>query len=341
MRPTSFLASLALLALTPVALAAQQPTTHDLRMVPANVHWGHFDAKVAPVLRIRSGDRVRVETMVARGLERPRLAGLGDRDFDARELAVEAGVRERGPGPHPMTGPIFVEGAEAGDLLEVRLEEIRYLSTWGVSGFLPGGGTLPDDFPYGEIRLFELDTVAGVARMTSSGHRIPMAPFFGTIGVAPPVLTGRVGTSAPGAFTGNVDNKDLIAGTTIYVPVLVDGALLSIGDGHAAQGDGEVSGTAIETSLSGTVQVILHKGGGRRWPRGETPTHWMSMGLHVDLDEAARIAVAEMVDFLVREKGMTRADAYILCSAALDLRVTQLVDGTKGIHGMLSKAVVP
>lgn len=340
-RPRSAVPVLAALLLAPAAVCAQQPATHDLPLVPANIHWGFFDAKQAPIVRIRSGDRVRVETMVARGLERPRLAGLRDQDFDAREIAVEAAVMERGPGPHPMTGPIWVEGAEAGDVLEVRLEEIRALSTWGVSGFLPGGGTIPDRFPYGEIRLFQIDTLAGFARMTTTGSRIPLAPFFGTIGVAPPVLTGRVTTTAPGAFTGNIDNKDLVAGTTLYVPVLVQGALLSIGDGHAAQGDGEVSGTAIETSLRGTVRVILHKGTGRRWPWAETPTHWMSMGLHTDLDEAAKLAVSEMVDFLVREKGMSAADAYILCSAALDLRVTQLVDGTKGIHGLLAKSVVP
>jgi acetamidase/formamidase len=335
------LLALAILLVAPASARAQQPTTHSLPMVPANIHWGYFDAKAPPVLRIRSGDRVRLETMVARGLERPRLAGMRDQDFDPREVALEAAVKERGPGPHPMTGPIWVEGAEAGDVLEVRIEEIHPLSSWGVSGFLPGGGTIPDQFPYGEIRLFQLDTVAGFARMGSLPYRIPIAPFFGTIGVAPPVLAGRVSTTAPGPFTGNLDNKALVAGSTVYVPVLVQGGLLSIGDAHAAQGDGEVSGTAVETSMRGTVQVVLHKGTGRRWPWAETPTHYISMGLHTDLDEAAKLAVSEMVDFLVREKKMSREDAYILCSAACDFHVTQTVDVTKGVHGMLSKAVVP
>ena len=334
-------AAAVLLALIPELARAQQPTTHELEMVPANIHWGYFDAKAPPALRIRSGDRVRVETMVARGLERPRLAGMRDQDFDPREVALEAAVTVRGPGPHPMTGPIFVEGAEPGDLLEVRIEEIRALTTWGVSGFLPGGGTIPDQFPYGAIRLFQLDTVAGFARMGSLPYRIPLAPFFGTIGVAPPILTGRVSTTVPGAFTGNLDNKDLVAGSTLYVPVLVQGALLSIGDAHGAQGDGEVSGTAVEISARGTVQVILHKGGGRRWPRAETPTHYISMGLHPDLDKAVELAVSEMVDFLVREKGMDRDDAYVLCSVACDFHVTQTVDQTKGIHGMLLKSIVP
>jgi acetamidase/formamidase len=345
-RPTSSISLLALLVVAASGIGAsrataQQPTTHELPLVPANVHWGYFDASVPPVLRIRSGDRVRVEAMVARGLVRPRLAGMTDADFHPAELAVEAAVRERGPGAHPMTGPIWVEGAEAGDALEVVLESIDLLTDWGVSGHLPGGGTLPDDFPYGEIRIFRLDAATRTARMGDLDLTIPLAPFFGNIAVAPPVLTGRISSGPPGPHTGNIDNKDLVAGTRLFLPVLVEGALLSIGDGHAAQGDGEVSGTAIETSMAGTVQVVLHKGAGRRWPWAETPTHYMSMGLHPDLDEAARMATREMIDFLVREKGMTASDAYILCSVALDLRVTQLVDGTKGIHGMLPKSLFP
>lgn len=342
MRSTSPLpAALVLLALAAAPAAAPGQTTHDLPLVPGNVHWGYFDAGVPPVLRIRSGDRVRVETMIARGLERLRLAGMQDDRFPASHLAVESAVRDRGPGPHPMTGPIWIEGAEAGDVLEIRIEEIGLLTDHGVSGFLPGGGTLPDAFPHGALRLFELDGAAGVARMEGTAAAIPLAPFFGTIGVAPPVLSGRISTGPPGAHTGNLDNKDLVAGTTLFVPVHVPGALLSIGDGHAAQGDGEVSGTAIETALRGTVQVILHRDRSLRWPRAETPTHWMSMGLHPDLDEAARLATLEMVDFLVTRKGMDRDDAYVLCSAALDLRITQLVDGVKGVHGMLAKSVVP
>src|SRR6185503_16583193 len=139
-------------------------------------------------------------------------------------------------------------------------------------------------------------------------------------------LMGRVGTTAPGAFTGNIDNKLIGPGATLYVPVLADGALLSIGDAHAAQGDGEVSGVAIETSMRATVQVILRKGMGRRWPWAETATHYISMGLSPDLDVAAQLAVSEMVDFLVREKKMDRDDAYILCSVACDFHVTQTVD---------------
>src|SRR5262249_49183550 len=157
-------------------LSAQQPTTYELKLVPENVHWGYFDASVAPVLRIKSGDRVKLETLVARGLGRPKLAGMKDTQFDPRELAVENGVKDRGPGPQPLTGPIYVEGAQAGDVLEVRIEEMHPLSNWGVSGFLPEGGTIPNEFPYAAIRLFQLDTVAGIARMGNLPYRIPIAP---------------------------------------------------------------------------------------------------------------------------------------------------------------------
>ena len=152
-------------------------------------------------------------------------------------------------------------------------------------------------------------------------------------------LKGRVSSGPPGFHGGNFDLKELVAGSTLYLPVHVPGALLSIGDGHAAQGDGEVSGTAIETALSGRVRIVLHKDREILWPRAETPTHFISIGLHTDLDEASRIATREMIDFLVAEKGIPRDEAYILASVAVDLRVTQLVDGTKGIHAMIAKSL--
>jgi acetamidase/formamidase len=319
---------------TPTSLAAQ--STHRLPLVPDNIHWGYYDATIEPVLTVRSGDRVAFENLLARGLDRLRLAGFAEDRFLPSMLAVEAGVSDRA-GSHPLTGPIYVEGAEPGDALEVRFLDIGFLTPYGVSGFLPGGGTLSEAFPYGQLRRFEIDTIAGTATMGVEGVWVPVRPFFGSVGVAPPLLRGRLDSTAPGYHVGNLDNRELVVGTTLFLPVHVEGALLSIGDGHAAQGDGEVSGTAIETSLYGTIQVILHKGMALRWPRAETPTHYMSMGLHPDLDEAARIATQEMVAFIVAEHGLDPGDAYILCSVALDLRVTQLVDGTKGIHGMLAK----
>jgi acetamidase/formamidase len=330
-------AALAAVAIAPFPAAARQAVEHHLPLTPDNIHWGYYDASLEPALRIRSGDRVRFENMVARGLERLRMAGFDESRFLPSMLEVEAREADR-LGAHPLNGPIFVEGAQPGDVLEVRILDIGFLTPYGVSGFLPGGGTLPEDFPSAGLRRFEIDTVAGTATMVGvDGVVIPTRPFFGSIGVAPPLLRGRLNSTAPGYHVGNLDNKELVEGTTLYLPVHVEGGLLSIGDGHAAQGDGEVSGTAIETSLYGTIEVVVRKDLTLRWARAETPTHYVSMGLHPDLDEAARIATREMVEFLAREKGMDRGDAYILCSVALDLRVTQLVDGTKGIHGMLAK----
>jgi acetamidase/formamidase len=317
--------------------AHAQGTLHQLPLTPENIHWGYYDASLEPALRVRSGDRVFFENLLARGVERLRLAGFDESRFLPSMLAVEEVETDR-LGAHPLNGPVFVEGAEPGDVLEVRIVDVGFLTPYGVSGFLPGGGTLPDEFPAATLRRFEIDTIAGTATMQGvPGVQIPVRPFFGSIGVAPPLLSGRVNSRAPGPYVGNLDNKELVEGTTLFLPVHVPGGLLSIGDGHAAQGDGEVSGTAIETSLYGTIEITLRKGMALRWPRAETPTHYVSMGLHPDLDEAARMATSEMVAFLASELGMERADAYVLCSVALDLRVTQLVDGTKGVHGMLSK----
>ena len=320
-------------------LTAQQGggADHRLALTPENIHWGYYDAALEPALTIGSGDRVHFENLLARGLERLRMAGIEDSRFLPSMLAVEEAETVR-VGAHPLNGPIYVEGAQPGDVLEVRIVDIGFLTPYGVSGFLPGGGTLPGDFPSAGLRAFEIDTIAGTATMTGvDGVVVPVRPFFGSIGVAPPRLRGRINSTAPGYHGGNFDNKELVEGATLFLPVHVEGGLLSIGDGHAAQGDGEVSGTAIEASLLGTVEIVLRRDLTLRWPRAETPTHYMSMGLDPDLDEAARVATREMVEFLVAEKGMERGDAYILCSIALDLRVTQLVDGTKGIHGMLAK----
>jgi acetamidase/formamidase len=324
--------------LAAIGLAQGSGRVHDLPLAAQNVHWGHYDARVKPALRVASGDRVRVETMVARGVERLELAGVTDAEIPASLRAVERGVTDRGPGPHPMTGPIFVEGAEPGDSLEVRLVAIDFLHPFGVAAFSPGGGVLPSDFPYAQLRVLRWQTGAKSVEF-GPGVRLPLTPFFGSIGVAPPVLSGRLSSTPPGWHGGNLDNKDLVAGSVLYLPVHVSGALLSIGDGHGMQGDGEVTGTALETSLRGTIEIRVRKGQRLRWPRAETPTHYMAMGLDPDLDEATRLATREMVDYFVAEKRLSLDDAYILCSLAADLRVTQAVDGTKGIHALVPKSI--
>jgi acetamidase/formamidase len=324
--------------LTGVLAFSQTSRTHELTLLPQNVHWGYYDAAVKPVLRVASGDRVRVETMVAGGLQRLRLAGATEAEIPESLKAVERQVTERGPGAHPMSGPIFVEGAEPGDTLEIRIGAIEFLHPFGVNAFSPGGGTLPDDYPYAQLRLLRWRTGADRVEF-KPGITLPLAPFFGSIGVAPPPLVGRISSRPPGWHGGNLDNKDLVAGSVLYLPVHVPGALLSIGDGHGLQGDGEVTGTALETSLRGTFDLRVRKGQRLRWPRAETPTHYIAMGLDPDLDEAARLATREMVDFLVSEQKMTRDEAYMLCSLAADLHVTQLVDATKGVHAMLAKSI--
>lgn len=329
----------ALLLFSAVAARPQQVSrTHDLKLLPENVHWGYYDPAVKPVLRVTSGDTIRVETMVARGVQRLRAAGAKEEEIPNSLKAVEDSVKERGPGAHPLTGPIFIEGAEPGDTLEVKILGFDFLHPYGVSGFIPGNGTLPDDFPYAVFKLVRFDPRAGTADF-APGIRLKLSPFFGSIGVAPDPLVGRISSGPPGPHAGNLDNKELVAGSTLYLPVHARGALLSMGDGHAMQGDGEVTLTALETSLAGTVQVTVRKGKRLIWPRAETPTHYITMGLHTDLDEAAKLATREMVEFLVAERGMKRDDAYILCSLAADLHVTQLVDGTKGVHAMIAKSI--
>jgi len=331
-------ASIAIALAVTVSVGAQNGRLHELPLSPASVHWGYYDPNLRPALRMASGDRVRVETMVAGGLQRLRLAGAREEEIPESLKAVERAVTERGPGAHPMSGPIFVEGAEPGDTLEIHVVAIEFLHPFGVNAFSPGGGVLPEDYPYAALRLMRWQPGADRVEF-KPGVVLPLAPFFGSIGVAPPPLVGRISSRPPGWHGGNLDNKDLIVGSTLYLPVHVSGALLSIGDGHARQGDGEVTGTALETSLRGTFEVRVRKGERIRWPRAETPTQYIAMGLDEDLDVAAKLATREMVDFLVAEKGLSRDEAYMLCSLAADLRVTQAVDATKGVHAVIPKSI--
>jgi acetamidase/formamidase len=226
------------------AVRAQTPRVHELPLRPETVHWGYYDPKIPPALRVASGDRVRVETMVAGGLQRLRLAGVPESDIPESLKAVEQRVTERGPGAHPMSGPIFVEGAQPGDVLEIRIIAIDYLHNFGVNAFSPGGAVLPDDYPYAGLKLIRWS--AGATRMQFvPGITLPLAPFFGSIGVAPPPLVGSISGRPPGYYGGNLDNKDLVVGSTLYLPVQVPGALLSIGDGpcHAGVRRGHGHGT--------------------------------------------------------------------------------------------------
>jgi acetamidase/formamidase len=318
------------------SINAQQPL--QLKPTPKTVAWGYYDAATPPVMRVKSGDTVEVQTLITSSPTRLEGAGVKPEDVEQSLRDIYKEVTNKGPGGHILTGPIFVEGAEPGDVLEVRIKQIKLAIPYAYNAFGPRSGTIPEDFPYAKIRIIPLDAKRMVGHF-ADGIDIPLRPFFGSIGVAPPPSAGRLNSAPPGIHAGNLDNKELVAGTTLYIPVHAPGALLLIGDGHAGQGNGEVDITAMETSLIGTFQVIVRKDMHLKWPRAETPTHYIAMGIDEDLREAAKLAVREAIDFLVTEKHLTRDDAYQLASVAADFNITQLVDGTKGVHAMIPKAI--
>ncbi len=307
---------------------------HRLKSGVETCHWGFFDAALKPVLTIASGDRVTVET-ISGGPDV--LPGPGFH-VPPELLEVHAKSERMLPG-HILTGPIAVEGAEPGDALEVRVLEVKFRQDWGYNFIKPLAGTLPDDFPERYDTNIPLDLDANVAKLPW-GLDLPLAPFFGVMGVAPPPGWGRITSLIPRAHGGNLDNKELGAGATLFLPVFVSGAMFSCGDGHGAQGDGEVNVTAIETALEGTFELHLRKDAGLAYPRAETPSHYITMGMDPDLDQCVVRALREMIAFLGEIGGLKREDAYTLCSLAADLRVTQTVNGSKGVHCMIAKALV-
>jgi acetamidase/formamidase len=243
----------------------------------------------------------------------------------------------KGPGGHLLTGPIAIAGAQPGDVLEVRIREIRLDVPYAYNS-AGRNGFLADVFPQGRTKILPLDRKRMTAQF-APGIDIPLKPFFGSMGIAPPESAGKVNSAPPGVHAGNLDNKELIAGTTLFIPVHAAGALFEVGDGHAGQGNGEVDITAMETSLTGVFQFIVHHDMHLTWPRAETPTHFITMGLDPDLTQAARLCALETIDFLVNEKKLSREDAYALASIAIDMNITQLVDGTKGVHAMIPKSL--
>ena len=312
---------------------------YQLKATPSTVAWGYYWSQAKPVLHIKSGDTVEIQTMLTNGPDRLASAGVPADQIEPELKAIYAEVKDKGPGGHILTGPIYVDGAEPGDALEVRIQKIAYSIPYAYNSFSPRSGVLtPEDFSKGAMKIIPLDTARGVAKFAPN-IEIPLRPFFGSMGVAPPESAGRVSSAPPGLHAGNLDNRELVAGTRLFIPVHVPGALFEVGDGHAGQGNGEVDITALETSLTGTLQFVVHKELKLRAPRAETPTHWIAIGLNPDLTEALRMAVRETVDFLVAEKHLSREDAYMLASVAVDFDVTQAVDGTKGVHAMIPKSI--
>ena len=326
------------LILTIVAAVTLSAAEHQLKPGPDTLAWGYYWSAAKPVLTIQSGDVVEIQTVSGnpQNLER---AGLPADQIqpELRKIYAEVPQERRGPGGHLLTGPIAIEGAQPGDVLEVRIRSIRIdvpyaYNSSGRNGFLA------DVFPEGKTKIIPLDRGRMIGHF-APGIDLPLKPFFGSMGIAPPEAAGKVNSAPPGIHAGNLDNKELVAGTTLFIPVHAPGALFEVGDGHAGMGNGEVDITALETSLTGVFQFIVRHDMHLKWPRAETPTHYITMGLDPDLTQAARLCALETIDFLVDEKKLSREDAYALTSVGVDLDITQLVDGTKGVHAMIPKSL--
>jgi acetamidase/formamidase len=326
----------AVLGILSTVASAHAQKVHQLPATPTTVAYGYYWSEAKPALHVNSGDIVEIETMLTNtptGLER---MGVKPEDIpqNLRDIVAQDTGSLKGPGGHILTGPIYVEGADSGDVLEVRMQSITLPIAYGYNGC---SGFMRELCEVRGSKLIAMDRQKMTAEV-APGIVVPLRPFWGSMGVAPAAALGRVSSNPPGRHAGNLDNRELVAGTTLYIPVFVKGALLEVGDGHAAQGDGEVDQTAIETNLRGRIQVIVRKDMKLEWPRGETPTHWITMGTDTSLTVATKTAIKEMVKFLQETKGITQTQAYQAASMAADLHITQLVDGNVGVHMMIAKS---
>ena len=317
-------------------VAQSAPRVHRLPVTPSTVAYGYYWSGAKPALRVASGDIVEVETLLTSTPDRLVAAGVKADAVEASLRAVVSQVTDKGPGGHILTGPVYVEGAEPGDVLEVRILEVRLKLPYGYNGC---SGFLREACGEPRTRIIPIDTVRMTGEL-AGGLLVPLKPFFGSMGVAPPPDSGRVSSNPPGIHAGNLDNRELVAGTTLFIPVHVPGALFEVGDGHAAQGDGEVDQTGIETSLRGKLQLTVRKDMKLSWPRAETATDYISMATDPDLTVATKLAIQEMVDFLASTKGLTKHQAFQLVSIAGHVAMTQLVDRPNlGVHVKMSKSI--
>jgi acetamidase/formamidase len=313
---------------------------------PETVHWGYLWSAAEPVLRIQPGTTVTIDTVSHEGLLEDqgdpvtffKRFGIPKDEVLADAVAIYAKTQHSGTGPHVVSAPIYIEGAEPGDVLAVKILKATPRVPYGVNSARMGKGTLPAEFTMNRSIVIPFDLAKGVAHF-APGIEIPLRPFFGIMATGPAMTLGKLNSAPPGPYGGNIDLNELTEGATLFLPVYVPGALFMTGDGHAAQGDGEVNLTAIETSLTGIFRFDLLKRKFWTLPRAETKTHWITIGLHETLDEAMRICVRETIKFLGEEKSLTPDDAYALASVAIDFEVTQNVDGVKGIHAMIPKEI--
>ncbi len=337
----ALLAAGASATLAPAALA--QPVI-DLPSTVQTVIRGEINNSRAPVLRIKSGQTVKIDTISHAGATGEALSFFGAAGIPADQVLkdvidIGAASKANGWGGHVLTGPVYVEGAEPGDALEIKIIKIQPRVPYGVN--TPGpGGVAPTLVTQRKVKIIKFDMARKVA-LFSDNVEVPLAPFMGIMAVAPDPATtgGKVGSRAPGAFGGNMDINVLVDGSTLYLPVFNPGGLFYTGDSHAVQGDGEVDGTAIEASMTATLQFILHKGAGKalKYPIAEDKDNFYIMGMDTDLDVALRSAVEETVGFLVRQAGMSAADAYSLASVGIDFAVAEAVDHNLNIYGSILK----
>jgi len=317
----------------PAALGAD----YSLLATPETVAWGYYSGLAKPVLTVHSGDTVRMQTLSTCGSpEQMASRGVPPAEIPAYTAPIYEQVKDIGPGGHILTGPVAIAEAEPGDVLEVQILKVDLDVDFACNAFGVGRGFLPMEYPYSRWKIVPLDRGRMLAKF-APGIEIPLHPFFGSMGVAP--AGGKIDSAPPFVHAGNMDNKELVAGTTLYIPVAAKGALFEAGDGHAGQGNGEVDITALETYLTGTFRFVVHKDRHLLWPRAETPEAYISMGFSKDLKEAAEHAVRDMIDFLMEAKHLNRDDAYMLTSVAVDVDVTQLVDGNVGVHAICPKKI--
>ncbi len=304
---------------------------HALDASPDTIHWGHFDARLTPVLTVASGDVVRLTSVngVADIMERCPHGILPEHRAVLDRCAPDMGR-------HIITGPVAIAEARPGDVLEVSIEAIDLMVPWGFNASRPGLGALPERFPSFRADFYPIDLEARTVSLPF-GPRLALEPFFGIMAVAPPPAWGRVSAMEPRENGGNIDCRELQAGARLFLPVFTEGALFSAGDGHAIQGDGEVSLTALETCLAGDFRLTVRPGRRLARPVALTPVHLVTMAFDPDLDRAAETALSDMLDMLVSLEGWREAEAYAFASMACDLRITQVVDGNKGVHAMVRR----
>lgn len=322
---------------------------HHVRLTPENSAIGNFPSQKKPILTIHSGDTVKFDTgggarwTSDQGPE----AWLKEHgvDISTHQACLAETIRVLAETPrwagitngHLLLGPVAVENAEPGDSIEVRILSIRPRIPYGTVGAMPGRGGLPDKVPRPFTKVVHLDLARNVG-VFEPGVEVPLGPFMGVMGTLPPAEEGPNRKSGPpGRFGGNLDCKELVSGTSLFLPVYHRGGLFFTGDAHAAQGDGEVTVNAIETANTAILKFVLHKGRHLSAPRAESPTHHIAFGLDPDLDQAMRMAIEETTTLLSELRGWDFLRAYAFSSISVDFRVTQVVDGTKGIHAMVPK----